>query len=501
MNTASVIVLCVVLLLVSLAAFFAVRRRKRRECSGPGASGCGSCPEACPFRGRAAVLSFLFLSLSATDVPASTPRDVLVQTQSALIDIAKEISFLRNYEAQIPKLEVMSENCPEDDAVWYYLGLCQMYGKQTGKAEASFLEACRLAPDNNEYREKLAVLYGTTGRSDKMAQVYLELLDRNPSKYRNAYTLTLLGDQAMVARNDSLAMEHYDTALLYDPMYPAAQLGKAELYRMSGNMPDFFIALNTFASNPEIMPEAKCSYLENITKMVNANIYKTWHLQLDAAVQACADTHPSDSSALKLAGSWFYSTGQVEKGRKYFDDLLSCYPTDLEANYIRLQLLSIDGNVEGELEQCRHILTLPDLPEEETVRALGILGDLHYKLGDEKSAFEVYDKALNLNPSYVPVLNNYAYFLCLKRKSLRKALKMSKKAIEIEPDNATYLDTCGWILHLLGRDKEAEPHFKRAVLYGGMENAELLSHYAAVLDKLGQTSRASYYRSLAEKKK
>ena len=37
---------------------------------------------------------------------------------------------------------------------------------------------------------------------------------------------------------------------------------------------------------------------------------------------------------------------------------------------------------------------------------------------------------------------------------------MSAKTIEAEPDNATYLDTYGWILYLLGKPEEAEKILK-----------------------------------------
>ena len=76
---------------------------------------------------------------------------------------------------------------------------------------------------------------------------------------------------------------------------------------------------------------------------------------------------------------------------------------------------------------------------------------MHHLLGDTKSAYKAYDKALKIDPSYAPVLNNYAYYLSEEGKQLKKARSMSKKTIEAEPDNATYLDTYGWILHLLGK--------------------------------------------------
>ena len=74
---------------------------------------------------------------------------------------------------------------------------------------------------------------------------------------------------------------------------------------------------------------------------------------------------------------------------------------------------------------------------------------------------------------------------------------MSKKTVEAEPDNATYLDTFAWILHLMGKDLEAKPFFKHAMLYGGKESAVILRHYATVLEALGEGDTAKVYRNQA----
>ena len=82
----------------------------------------------------------------------------------------------------------------------------------------------------------------------------------------------------------------------------------------------------------------------------------------------------------------------------------------------------------------------------------------------------------------------------------RKALKMSARTIELEPDNATYLDTYGWILYLLRRPKDAKPYFKHAMLYGGKDSATILEHYSKVLEALGEADLSLYYKNLAEQK-
>lgn len=83
------------------------------------------------------------------------------------------------------------------------------------------------------------------------------------------------------------------------------------------------------------------------------------------------------------------------------------------------------------------------------------MGDIEYKVGNEKAAFEAYDSCLRWKPDNVPCLNNYAYYLSLKNEQLDKAERMSFKTIKAEPDNVTYLDTYAWILFQQKRYAEA----------------------------------------------
>ena len=88
----------------------------------------------------------------------------------------------------------------------------------------------------------------------------------------------------------------------------------------------------------------------------------------------------------------------------------------------------------------------------------------------------------------------------MEGKKLKKAYAMSKKTVEAEPDNATYLDTFGWILYLQGKALEAKPFFKHAMLYGGKDSATILDHYATVLEALGEKDLAKVYRQQAKNK-
>ncbi|MBO4428027.1 MAG: tetratricopeptide repeat protein [Bacteroidales bacterium] len=390
---------------------------------------------------------------------------------------------------------------PLDDAITYYLGLCEMAAGESEDAEKHFRLAEAIDTSNIWYSDMLASFYYEAGRDAEARAIYLKLLEKDPAAYSNAYTLTLLGDRYLSEYKDTLAMENYERALMHTPGYIPAVLGKSEVYRMRGNTPAYFREMILTMGDGSLNPTAKAEYVDQLLHRIDGNFYRLWRVQLDSLVNACVGAHPTDSAVLKMAGAWYYGTERKEEGRALFGRLLEAYPKDLGAHYIRLSLLFEDGNMKDVVDECNAIIAIGGKNNPKVLQAYSALGDCYYTIGSSKKAFQAYDNALRLDPGYLPVLNNYAYYLCLGKKKLKKAAAMSLKTVEKEPDNATYLDTYGWILHLQKKDAQAKPYFKHAMLYGGKESAVILEHYAVVLEALGDRETAKYYRSLAENKK
>ena len=157
------------------------------------------------------------------------------------------------------------------------------------------------------------------------------------------------------------------------------------------------------------------------------------------------------------------------------------------------------GDYDAIIGNCQYLVSHYAKGKEVCLSAWAMMGDAYHSKGNAASAYKAYEKALRIDPNYLPVLNNYAYYLSLEGRKLKKAYNMSRKTVEAEPDNATYLDTFGWILHLMGRDLEAKPFFKHAMLYGGKESAVILEHYATVLETLGEADTARVYRNMAKR--
>jgi tetratricopeptide (TPR) repeat protein len=121
------------------------------------------------------------------------------------------------------------------------------------------------------------------------------------------------------------------------------------------------------------------------------------------------------------------------------------------------------------------------------------LGDVYFYLKKYAKCDKYFDMAIRLNAGSYMVMNNYAYYLSLSRRKLKKALKLSKITIEAEPDNPTYLDTYAWILYCLGRYSDSKQVFRQALVKGGDKEPVMLEHYGDVLYKLKEYSNALIY--------
>ena len=79
-----------------------------------------------------------------------------------------------------------------------------------------------------------------------------------------------------------------------------------------------------------------------------------------------------------------------------------------------------------------------------------------YSEGDfPDKAEEYYQTALSLDPGNPERMNDLAWFLIDKDRNVSKGLEIADKALEMDPENYSYLDTKGWGLYKQGKYKEA----------------------------------------------
>lgn len=116
------------------------------------------------------------------------------------------------------------------------------------------------------------------------------------------------------------------------------------------------------------------------------------------------------------------------------------------------------------------------------------LGEIFNRTGEHTKADENMDKALEISPDDPVVLNNYAWYLALRKDRLDDAESMVEKALESSPNSTAYLDTYGWVFYQKGDYANAEKWLKKAIDNGG--DAEIIEHYGDTLYKLGRKEEA-----------
>ena len=96
-------------------------------------------------------------------------------------------------------------------------------------------------------------------------------------------------------------------------------------------------------------------------------------------------------------------------------------------------------------------------------------------------------------------LNYLGYMMADKGKQLPEALKLIRKAVELEPMNGAYLDSLGWVYFKLGEYELAEENLRQAV-DRDQTDPTVHDHLGDLYEKTGRIrlAAAQWELSLAE---
>lgn len=129
-----------------------------------------------------------------------------------------------------------------------------------------------------------------------------------------------------------------------------------------------------------------------------------------------------------------------------------------------------------------------------------IMGDIQHEKGQDSLAFDSYEKSIQWKPDNVGTLNNYAYYLSEVNRDLPKAEQMSRKTIDAEPNNSTFLDTYAWILFMEGKYAEAKTYIDRAIANDSTLSDVVLEHAGDIYSMNGDNDKALEYWNKAAAK-
>ena len=94
-------------------------------------------------------------------------------------------------------------------------------------------------------------------------------------------------------------------------------------------------------------------------------------------------------------------------------------------------------------------------------------------------SIDYYQKALGCDPNNPTALNGLGFVLACENRDLAKALAYCKRALEIIPRSAAFLDSVGWVYYKLGMLEDSVKYLKQAMEIDANNN-EIISHYRQV---------------------
>ena len=220
-----------------------------------------------------------------------------------------------------------------------------------------------------------------------------------------------------------------------------------------------------------------------------------------------------------------YYLGRIAESQERYADAIGSYRRVRRGEHrlnaqIRVAVLLADG---GEVEAARrHLHGVRSETTQEAVRIYSAEAGLLARFARYDEAMEVYDASLEefpgnpdllyargmlaakmdrldvlerdmraiiaREPDNADALNALGYTLADRTDRLEEAYALIKRAIELKPDDHYIVDSLGWVLHRMGRHREALVQLRRAMSIN--PDPEIAAHLGEVLWVLGNRIEA-----------
>jgi len=408
-------------------------------------------------------------------------------------------------------------------------------------------------PDRNDLAFNLSELYKENGDKEKALEIYEKLeekvgiskhlglakeelyekkgefelakneLDKLLKIYGN--DVNILGVLAELYNNngyDDKAEETYEIMFKIDPDNYNAKVSLLGYYRKKKEYSKVFEIVREIIDNREINVNEKVRMM--LSFISNPGETRDYAANIEILIDKLEGQNPDDYKVKAIAADLCIRTGKLEEARSKLKYIIE----NGKGNFVLWeQFLLIENSMRNYQELYREseqaINIYPDRPTLYMLRGISaselkkydiaiktleaglnllkndkqlkiqfysLIGDGYRSMGLDRKSDEAMEMALGIDSENTIVLNNYAYYLSERGYKLKKALKMSSKCIKIEPVNATYLDTYGWILFRMGKINEAKVYLEKAMNNAGVNDPEITEHYGDILYEMKEYKRA-----------
>ncbi|WP_262249357.1 tetratricopeptide repeat protein [Parapedobacter soli] len=313
-----------------------------------------------------------------------------------------------------------------------------------------------------------------------------------------------------------------DKAAITFPDEPLVLLGKADVFLAMGKQRQAYDYLQKAFRSDSLGIDAKAGILYNTLANKRRPLDQTY---VTALSDLFAETYPKEAKAHAVRGDVYTQLQKPEEARRAYLDALDInrYIEGIWQQLLQVELqLGRYSDVEAHGKEA--LALFPNQPLILFFTGHGYLGGKRYQearkyleaalnraddehtpfltqlyssLGDVYNALDMYaesdvayEEAIAMDSTNAYALNNYAYYLALRKHNLSRAAEMSKRSNELTPDYPSYQDTYAWVLFQQGDYETALTWIEKAIGSADEASETLLEHYGDILAKLGRISKA-----------
>lgn len=432
---------------------------------------------------------------------------------------------LARFDKAAQAYETMMREVKGTEEYLYDLAVVYQYSKKPEEAIRVYNKAEAVFGVNEISSVQKLRLYLEAGKTQEAIAEGDKLLAAYPGEERYA-----MGFAEVMSKNGqlSVALEYLEKFVRENPDAGNAKMLLAGFYRDTGREADARPLLTELFSDPSVEMSSKVIVLGAYNTEIHQNRVRN---QQDADKEAyvltlyqkLARMYPGQADVYVIGGDLYLSTGKNADAIAAYQQAIKSGDVNYEVwqnlIYLETQLNQFDNVIRhadealemfpnqgmlyyfvgyahlrkreyseasAALEQARKIIAGDNKLLGEIN---GMLGDTYNSLKQYEKSDRAYEDALTLNPDNDVVLNNYSYFLALRKANLEKAEKMSTQLVKNNPDNPVYLDTHAWVLYTREKYREARKFMERAINTGKV-NATHFEHYGDILFKLGDVNGA-----------
>jgi tetratricopeptide (TPR) repeat protein len=420
----------------------------------------------------------------------------------------------QNYTEAIKIIKRLVNEVPSSEEYYYELADLNLYQKNYEEALKTYNKVDNLFGKSLEVTRQKQQIYLKLNKLDMAIKEGEELIASFPEEPE--YKLALA---EMLFSNDMLpqSIKLIEEVIKDEPENPYARYILSNIYRSQKDFKKANEQLEYVFRNPEMELDIKLDILEDLLRSAQTEESKN---QVQKLSDFMMKAHPHDAKAYSSYGDMLLMQGNKEGAlEKYLQ------AKQLDNNNFNLwtQIINLDSelnktdsviahseealelfpnqavlwlyNGSGYYLKKNYLKAVESLEEgrklagnnAEVLNQFNLqLGDAYNEAKEYKKSDEAFDAALKYEPYNEHALNNYSYFLSLRKDKLELAKEMSGKLIRKSPE-ASYLDTYAWVLYQLKEYEEAKKYLELALT---SNNGTIVEHYGDVLYKLGKIPEA-----------